>query len=133
MKFTAICGLLALALALALAGCLPPDVDISALSPEHQEWFAEAAKIENIGITLISSEWWVEYDYSLDHNGWVYPLGILCLILINPGNMNACVDGGLEQKFKVVVRHELRHCEFKPHVSDPSKLMFSITPCWPVD
>lgn len=121
-----------------LIGCQNDRIDISQLTPQDQILFTIAAEREGVEVTLngILGDWIIEYNPNLDVRGRASTMGNFCRISINPIKINAtpCTLGGTDQRFIVVSRHELRHCEgFRGHISDPEKLMYRTAPCWPVD
>ncbi len=123
-------------LAVLLSGC-QQVADVTRLPEPYRQWFIEAASIEGFDTTIDGNNWDIEVrlDYNLAHPvaGHQDYARSRARIRLNPDNMTPCSPGGLELKFKNVSRHELRHTPLVGHSSDPGRLMYGITPCFPVD
>lgn len=123
-----------------LAGCRGDIVDVSQLNLTDQLLFAEAAAREGVSVTNHGQlwDWSVEYDYGMEEyvgfSQYSYSYNNPdCNIRINPNNLSICKPGGIDQHFKMVSRHELKHCNGYDHSQNPQNLMYEYPPCWPVD
>lgn len=117
-----------------LMGCRSETIDVSALNDHDRILFSEAAELEGVETTQngLLKNWFVVYDQSMNHHGYTIPAGLVCKISIRTTNLN-CADGGYDQKFRVVARHEIRHCFWVQHSTNPDSLMFRTASCWPID
>ena len=117
-----------------LMGCGSETIDVSSLNDHDRTLFAEAAELE--GVETIQSgaprSWFIVYDQLMNHDGYTIPLGVFCKISIRTTGMY-CPDGGYDQKFRIVARHEIRHCFWVQHSTNPDSLMFPTPSCWPAD
>ena len=130
--------LLLMTVTLFSSSCMADSVDVSALTPEHRALFAGAAAVEGVDVTLhgLPWDWTIEYaslQKSAGHATYDNLQLGYCAIIIDPSNMLICRNGGLDQFFISLSRHELRHCQGLEHSDDPQKLMFPNVPCWPID
>ena len=123
-------------LAVLLSSC-QQVADVTRLSEPYRSWFIKAANIQGFDTTTSGNNWDIEVH--LDY-GLPYPIAGFAdfsrartRIRLNPANMFPCYPGGLELKFKNVVRHELEHTRFVGHSSDPGRLMHRSVPCFPID
>ena len=121
---------------LLLTGC-QQVADVTRLPEPYRQWFIEAASIEGFDTTIDGNNW--DIEVRLDW-GLPYPVSGIAdfarsrtRIRFNPDNMTPCLPGGLELKFVNVSRHELRHTLLVSHSSDPGRLMYRSTSCFPVD
>ena len=120
------------------AGCRSDRIDISILEPDDQTLFTLAAEMESMEVTLNGdiADWTVNYNSELQGRGYSNMTPIACRITLNNVAITAtpCDKGGVDQRFIVVSRHEIRHCGgYWGHDSDPTRLMHAVAPCWPVD
>ncbi len=122
-------------LAVLLSGC-QQVADVTRLPEPYRQWFIEAAVIEGFDTTIDGNGWDIEVrlDYDLaGFRGFADFARGRARIRLNPANMNPCYPGGLELRFKNTSRHELRHTSLVGDSSDPTRLMHSPAPCFPVD
>ena len=123
----------------ALGACRKDRVDVRDLTPEHRSLFAEAAAIEGVDTTIHGrpGDWTVKYDFRMFKQGNSkqddLPFNLYCKIRINPDRVRTCGTGSTDHHFRIIVRHELRHCDGREHSSDPKSLMYYYPPCWPID
>ncbi len=123
-------------LAVLLSGC-QQVADVTRLPEPYRQWFIEAASIEGFDTTIDGNNWDIEvrldYGLSAPYNGFTDFARSRSRIRLNPANMSPCYPGGLKLKFKNDSRHELRHIMLVGDSSDPSRLMYRSSSCFPVD
>jgi len=124
-----------------LLGCQGDWVDVSRLDDRDRALFRVAAARENVNVTTRGEawDWTVEYFRDPARDGHAvrsYKLGVQvdCAMYVDRANMDTCGTGGTDHHFVVVARHELNHCKgYRGHSSDPTSLMYKISPCYPID
>lgn len=123
---------------LLLAACQGDRAVNKGLSSHHWGLFKIAAKMEGVDTTTHGDpwDWTVRYAPNFHHIGNShhddFGLG-LCEIKVNINKLIKCPIGGANQHLISVFRHEVKHCKGAKHSKNPRKLMYIVTPCWPVD
>ena len=117
-----------------ITGCRSEIIDTSSLNDYDQALFAEAAELEGIETTQNRAlrRWFVVYDPLMKEIGYAIPIGVFCKISVRTKNMY-CSNGGYDQRFRIVARHEIRHCFGVQHSTNRASLMFPTPSCWPAD
>lgn len=129
-------------LILLFSGC-QQVADVSALPEPYQRWAVAAFAQEGVDscIHCDGPSIEVRLDPTLtDPFTGVIKRGLTDVaqgrvrIRFRVDQMTPCYPGGVEQRFHVVARHEASHTGGNPlHDPDPTHLLYSPAPCWPVD
>ena len=123
-----------------ITGCRADRIDISRLEPEYRILFTQAAEMEGFEVTLNGDY----FDSVVEYNNLNSNLGntinikhdmglFVCKIQLDIKNINStpCNVEDLDQRFIMVSRHELRHCQDIGHSNNPSDLMYPVASCYP--
>lgn len=129
-------------IAILFSGC-QQVADVSSLPAPYQRWAAEAFSQESVDscIHCDGPSIEVRLDPTLTDpftGETVRGLADIARgrirIRFRLDRITPCYPGGVEQRFSVVARHEVRHAGGNPwHDPDPTHLMHSPSPCWPAD
>lgn len=115
-----------------LSGCRADEINVGSLTEQDRALFKIAADKE--GVLIVGKPYpvvWGVKRGSLpkDTQGQVLQSKFgTCEITIRH-DLKACPNGGVDQRFIMVARHEIRHCQGEGHSEYPDDLMYKNAPC----
>lgn len=115
-----------------LFGCAADEIDVGHLNQHDKKLFQIAADKEGVLVVENSypSAWWIQRGELKQGKRGQNNQDFMgtCQIIIS-SNLDACSNGGVDQRFIMVARHEIRHCQGDRHSEDPEDLMYKTSPC----
>ena len=112
-----------------LFGCAADEINIGDLNLRDKKLFQIAADKEGVLTVEGLSLWKVSRGHLDNFEGYAKTtqLGECQITIIL--DLSSCPNGGVDQRFIVIARHEIRHCQGAGHSEDPGDLMHKNVPC----